>query len=198
MTTDLQRALDAYADALTSFHALAAELADADWAPPTDCPGWRVREQVAHVLAIELQLSGQPLPPRLSTYPAHVRSPSGEHMETGIAALADVPPAELVARLGRTVDEHLGQLRALELDRRHDGRRHPRHPGAVAAVPADPGARRVDPRARTYAGRPGGPAGCPGRRPWWPSGQIAALLPYVVGSGVGPPPGTSVAFDVDG
>ena len=29
-------------------------------------------------------------------------------------------------------------------------------------------------------------------------GQIAALLPYVVGSGVGPPPGTSVAFDVVG
>ena len=115
MTTDLQRALDGYADALTSFHALAADLADADWDAPTDCPGWRVREQVAHVLAIELQLSGEPLPPRLSTYPAHVKSPSGEHMEAGIAALADVPPAELVARLGSTIEVHLAQLRALEL-----------------------------------------------------------------------------------
>jgi hypothetical protein len=55
MTSDLQSLVDAYADALTSFHAR-----------PTDCPGWSVREQVAHVLALELQLSGHPLPPRLA------------------------------------------------------------------------------------------------------------------------------------
>jgi uncharacterized protein (TIGR03083 family) len=31
------------------FAALAAELAPPDWTRPTDCPGWTVREQVAHV-----------------------------------------------------------------------------------------------------------------------------------------------------
>jgi uncharacterized protein (TIGR03083 family) len=31
------------------FAALAAELAPNDWARPTDCPGWTVRDQVAHV-----------------------------------------------------------------------------------------------------------------------------------------------------
>jgi len=116
MSADLKSLLEAYADALTGFRDVAAGLDDADWDRPTDCPGWTVREQVAHVLAIEQQLSGHPQPPRLTSYPAYVRSPVGEHMESGIAALADLAPAELVARLGPAVDEHLAQLRALDLD----------------------------------------------------------------------------------
>lgn len=116
MTSGMQSLLDAYDDALHSFHQLATTLRDDQWALPTDCPGWTVREQVAHVLALELQLGGQPLPPRLESYPAHVRNASGEHMENGIAALRDVEPADLVARLGVAVDEHLAQLRATDLD----------------------------------------------------------------------------------
>lgn len=116
MTSGMQSLLDAYDDALHSFHQLATTLRDDQWALPTDCPGWTVREQVAHVLALELQLGLQPLPPRLESYPAHVRNVSGEHMENGIAALRDVEPADLVARLGVAVDEHLAQLRATDLD----------------------------------------------------------------------------------
>jgi uncharacterized protein (TIGR03083 family) len=116
MTAEMQSLLEAYDDALHSFHDLAATVRDDQWTLPTDCPGWSVREQVAHVLALELQLGGQPLPPRLESYPAHVRNASGEHMENGIAALRDVAPADLVARLGAAVDEHLAQLRATDLD----------------------------------------------------------------------------------
>src|SRR6476661_6135105 len=90
MSADLQSLLDAYADALTSVRDVAAGIQDVDWERPTDCPGWTVREQVAHVLAVEQQLSGHPLPARLASYPAYVRSPVGEHMESGIAALADL------------------------------------------------------------------------------------------------------------
>jgi len=112
----MQSLLDAYDDALHSFHQVATTVRDDQWALPTDCPGWTVREQVAHVLALELQLGGAPLPPRLDSFPAHVRGPSGEHMENGIAALKDLDPAELVARLAVAVDEHLAQLRALDLE----------------------------------------------------------------------------------
>ena len=116
MTAEMQSLLDAYDDALHSFHQLASTVRDDQWRLPTACPGWTVREQVAHVLALELQLGGEPLPPRLDTYPPHVRNPSGEHMENGIAALRDVEPADLVARLGVAVDEHLAQLRATDLE----------------------------------------------------------------------------------
>jgi uncharacterized protein (TIGR03083 family) len=75
-----------------------------------------VREQVAHVVAVEQQLSGHPWPPRLPSYPACVRSPVGEHRESGIAALADLAPDEVVARLGPAIEEHLAQLRLLDMD----------------------------------------------------------------------------------
>jgi uncharacterized protein (TIGR03083 family) len=45
-----------------------------------------------------------------------VRNESGQHMENGIAALRDVEPRDLVARLEDAVDTHLDQLRALDLD----------------------------------------------------------------------------------
>ena len=197
MTADLQPLLDAYADALRSFHTLAADLEEGDWARPTDCPGWSVREQVAHVLALELQLSGQPLPPRLPAYPAHVRSASGEHMEAGIAALADVPPAGLVQRLGGAIEEHLAQLRALELAESTTvvgtmGKPVPL-PRFLPIRVLDVWTHEQDVRRAT--GRPGGMSG--------PAavvsvGQIMALLPHVVGSGADPPPGSSVAVAVHG
>jgi uncharacterized protein (TIGR03083 family) len=197
MTADLQVLLDAYADALTSFHALAAELDDTDWARPTDCPGWSVREQVAHVLALELQLAGQPAPPRLPAYPAHVRGPSGEHMESGIAALADVPTGELVARLGRTADEHLAQLRALALaeDTTVVGTL-----GTPVPLPRFLPIRVLDvwTHEQDVRGATGRPGGLSGPAAVVAVGQITDLLPYVVGSGVAPAPGSSVAVAVSG
>jgi len=196
MTADLQSLLDAYADALTSFHAVATGLQNTDWGRPTDCPGWGVREQVAHVLALERQLSGHPLPPRLPAYPAHVRGPSGEHMEAGIAALADVPTSELVTRLGRTIDEHLAQLRTLELaeDTTVVGTLGKPVP-LLRFLPIrvlDVWTHEQDVRRAT--GRPGGLSGPAAQVS---VGQIAALLPHVVGSAT-PQPGSSVAVVVDG
>jgi uncharacterized protein (TIGR03083 family) len=54
MSAEMQSLLEAYDDALHSFHRLAATVRDDQWSLPTDCPGWTVREQVAHVLALEL------------------------------------------------------------------------------------------------------------------------------------------------
>ena len=166
----------------TSFHAVAAGLRDdrLGAARPT-APAGACASRSPTSWRSSCSSSGHPLPPRLPAYPAHVRGPSGEHMEAGIAALADVPTAELVARLGRTIDEHLAQLRALELAEDTTVVGTLGNTGAAAAVPAHPGARRVDPRAgRTPGDRPPGRAVRPGRRV--SVGQIAALLPHVVGS----------------
>jgi uncharacterized protein (TIGR03083 family) len=197
MTAELHSLLDAYADALARFHDLAGELEGDDWARPTDCPGWTVREQVAHVLALERQLSGEPLPPRLPSYPPHVGSPSGEHMENGIAAVASLSTAELVAALGKAVDEHLAQLRALELtgDATVVGTL-----GNPVPLPRflpirvfDVWTHEQDVRAAT-----GRPAVVSGPAAEVSVAQIAAMLPYVVGKQIAPPAGTSVAVESSG
>ena len=48
ITRDAARTLAA--DEFERFAELAALLTDADWATPTDCPGWDVRAMALHVL----------------------------------------------------------------------------------------------------------------------------------------------------
>src|SRR4051794_20240920 len=155
MTTGMQSQLAVYADALRDLLAVAETVEADEWTEPTACPGGSVREQVAHVLAVERQLSGQPAPPRLETYPPHARSPSGQPIEPRPAAVRDLGPAELVT--GSPAPSSCGSRSCSTSNRiHHDRDGHARDRGAARALRADPGARPVDPRA--------GPA--PGR---WPS-----------------------------
>ncbi|MEO7980481.1 MAG: maleylpyruvate isomerase family mycothiol-dependent enzyme, partial [Sporichthyaceae bacterium] len=155
------------------------------------------REQVAHVLALELQLGGQPLPPRLDSYPPHVRGPSGEHMENGIAALGDVSPADLVQRLGVAVDEHLEQLRAVDLGPEATVEGTLGKPVPLARfLPIrvfDVWTHEQDVR-RAIGAQPGpdGPAAEMSRQ------QVLGALPYLVGKQAAAPVGSSVAFDAPG
>ena len=196
MTTEMQSQLAAYADALRDVLAVAESVEVDQWTLPTACPGWSVREQVAHVLAVERQLSGEPAPRRLETYPPHVRSPSGEHMESGIAALGNLSPAELLTGLTDTVDGRLGQLRDLD-------------PEPTATVSGTLGtqvplARFVPIRVldlwtheqdlRQALGRPGGLDGAPARLS---RDTMVGFLPRVV-SEVGAPAGSTVALEVSG
>jgi uncharacterized protein (TIGR03083 family) len=196
MTTEMQSRLTAYAEALRDVLAVAQSIGTEEWTLPTACPGWSVREQVAHVLAVERQLSGEPAPPRLETYPPHVRSPSGEHMESGIAALRDLSNAELVTRLAGTVEVRLGQLTELGTD-----------PAATVTGTLGtqvPLARFVPIRVldlwtheqdlRQALGRPGGMDGAPARTS---RDTMVAFLPRLLDE-AGAPAGTTLALEVTG
>ncbi|HEX4699849.1 MAG TPA: maleylpyruvate isomerase family mycothiol-dependent enzyme [Actinomycetes bacterium] len=196
MTTEMQTQLAAYADALRDVLAVAESVEADEWTLPTACPGWLVREQVAHVLAVERQLSGQPAPPRLETYPPHVRSPSGEHMEAGIAALRDLAPAELVTGLAGTVELRLAQLEDIDQD--------PATAVTGTLGTQVPLARFVPIRVldlwtheqdlRQAVGRPGGLDGAAARLS---HDTMVGFLPHVV-SQVGAPAGTTIALEVTG
>ncbi len=192
----MQSQLAAYADALRDVLTVAESVEAEEWTLPTACPGWTVREQVAHVFAVERQLSGEPAPPRLETYPSYVRSPSGEHMESGIAALRDLGPAELVTGLAGTVDVRLAQLGDLDQD--------PATTVTGTLGTQVPLARFVPIRVldlwtheqdlRQAVGRPGGLDGAPARLS---RDTMVGFLPHVV-SEVGPPAGTAIALEVTG
>ena len=42
--------------------ALGSTLTEQEWKTPTDCPGWTVQDQVAHMLGSESRLLGLPVP----------------------------------------------------------------------------------------------------------------------------------------
>jgi uncharacterized protein (TIGR03083 family) len=71
----------------------------ADAARPTDCPGWTVLDQIAHVAATEAMVAGEPVPDVDVSRHAHVRHSFGELMEKYVES-----------RRGRDLEEVLDEL----------------------------------------------------------------------------------------
>ena len=103
---DRATAMRLAAEEYDRFLAVLAGLADADWAKPTDCPGWDVRALATHVLGN-----------RLGTLTE--RSPRRRYGKVfiGAAAAARGPgghPGEPCQHLGRAKAEPAGDLNAGE------------------------------------------------------------------------------------
>lgn len=99
-----RRAADVAATELRAFHALVASLADDDWARPTDCAGWTVKDVLAHVCGQYEEFSRPTtLLRRLRTarrrYPDKIAVDG--HNQVQLDELGGLPPAALVAHLAR-------------------------------------------------------------------------------------------------
>lgn len=189
--------VDAYEHTVRAVAALAAGCTPEEWGRPTDCPGWSVADQVAHVRALEHQFAGDPAPPALDEYPAHVRNPAGEHMERGVVAYRSDDPAEAGAQLLKVLDRRLAALRSGPIDPDAET------PNALGSPV--PWARLLPVRVfdiwtheqdiRLALGRPQdltGPAAEVARE------SVLAVLPMVVAKLARTPAGSAVALDVRG
>ncbi len=178
--------------------ALCDALTEEQWALPTDCPGWTVQDNVAHMIGTERMLSGeQPEAPAVEGA-AHVRNDIGKANEQWIASYRD-QPGKVVLDAFRTVTaQRLDALRKLSAEDWDREGFTPEGPGPYRLFMAI----RVfdcwyhDQDIREALGRPGfleGPVAdlSLGRIP--PKG-----LPYVVGKKAGAPPGSTVVFEVAG
>jgi uncharacterized protein (TIGR03083 family) len=94
-----------------SLAALGEDLAPADWDRPTDCPGWTVRDQYAHMIGTESALLGDPAPPPLPA--AHARNRMGEVNEGWVDTLRDRPGAAVLKAFRGVTERRLVALRAL-------------------------------------------------------------------------------------
>lgn len=95
-----------YAAQLESFAAVADGLTADEWSRPSPCPGWTVADVVAHVIALELELHGEPLPehePDWENLP-HVETPVDRYIELPIDFRRRLTPDELLAELHETVE----------------------------------------------------------------------------------------------
>jgi uncharacterized protein (TIGR03083 family) len=186
------------AEEWTAIAELGGNLAVADWDRPSECPGWSVRDLVAHMIGTERSLLGDPEPPETpDPAPAHVRNAVGAGNERWVAERRDRPGAEVLAEFGEVTARRLAQLRSFPPERFEEA-----GPSPVGTVPyrefmavrvMDCWVHEQDMRVATD--RP--------RRFQGPSaavamGRITSALPFVVGKRAGAGEGSSVRFEVEG
>jgi uncharacterized protein (TIGR03083 family) len=109
---ELDAVVDGYEQVMTSLVRLGAELTDEDWARSTDCPGWTIGDQYAHVVGIERELLGEPLPPEVAEPGPHVHNEFGRHTERAVQAYRGVPRQQVLADLDDVLARRLAVLRA--------------------------------------------------------------------------------------
>ena len=177
---------------------LCSNLTDDQWALPTDCPGWSVQDNVAHMIGTERMLLGeQPEAPPVGDAP-HLRNDIGKANDQWIESYRSRSGNEVLGEFRAITERRLAALRAMTTE---DWDRE-------GFTPEGPGPYRVfmeirvfdcwyhDQDIREALGEPGfldGPIAdlSLGRIP--PKG-----LPYVVGKKAGAPEGSTVVFRVEG
>lgn len=181
--------VDAWHDTALRVVALCRELSPGEWASPTDCPGWTVREVVAHLAAIESELAGGPGSEIVTD--DKVASPA--YTQVGVDARADRTPDDLVEELETAVAARATALRNGGLGSPVEA------PGGLAWDWDTLLRNRVidlwvhEQDIRRAVRRHGG-FDSPGARVTVTA--LAMGMPYVLGKRIAPPPGTTVVWEV--
>ena len=93
----------------------ATGLTPAQWDSPTDLPGWTVKDNVSHVVGMELLLLGEPYPDHvLPADMPHIRNDAGRFMEVPVDVRRPVPGEAVLAELRDITERRLKALRALD------------------------------------------------------------------------------------
>ncbi|MGQ0823712.1 MAG: maleylpyruvate isomerase family mycothiol-dependent enzyme [Actinomycetota bacterium] len=177
---------------------LCAPLTEEEWNLPTDCPGWTVRDHVAHMIGTENMLAGvQPPPVDLGDTP-HVRNDIGKFNEQWVAVYRARSGADALADFRAVTKERLDALRTLPAPKWDEEGFTPEGPGPYRQFMEirifDCWYHDQDMREAL-------------RRPGFLEGPVADLslgrippkgLPFVVGKRAAAPPDSTVVFDVAG
>jgi uncharacterized protein (TIGR03083 family) len=188
----------AYAEVFSNVGALAATLDDRRAMLATGCPGWTVRDHVAHIVDLESVLIGRPradheVPAGLP----YIRNKPGEFMEIGIDARRAVSLAELLAEyreVTRARLEALGTLEDAQLEEMAPGFFGTGKRRSLLAIRVfDIWAHEQD--IRRALGEPGGLDGIAG-----PHSRERLLMGvgHEIQERLAPAAGTAVVFDVTG
>ena len=173
-------------------------LTDEQWDLATDCPGWTVKDNVAHMIGTERMLLGEQAPPADISGAAHIRNDIGKANETWIESYRALTGKEVLDEFRSVTSRRLEVLRAMTSE---DWTREgftPEGPGPYSQFMEI----RVfdcwyhDQDIREAIDRPGFMHGAVAELS---VGRIPARgLGYVVGKKAAAPPGSTVVFEVAG
>lgn len=100
-----------------SLDQLCSDLTPDQWTRPTDCPGWSVQDNLAHIVGLELLLEGEPEPPAPyppDGVPEHVKNDLGASNEAWVASMRPLSGAEVLDKFRAVAGQRLASLRALD------------------------------------------------------------------------------------
>lgn len=111
-----ERVLDCLEQVWSQIDELCSTLGPADWGRDTECPGWTVKDQVAHICGIESRLLERPQPEPLpeDRWPPHVRNVVGSLNEAQIELRRGRKPEEILAEFRDLTSERLKHLRGVD------------------------------------------------------------------------------------
>ncbi len=188
----------AYAEVFANVGAMGEALDDRLAMEATGCPGWTVRDNIAHIVDLESILIGRPRPDHaVPEGLPYIRNAPGEFMEIGVDARRGVPLSDLLAEYRDVTTERLARLAALD-----DGQLDQMGPGFfsqskvrsfLAIRVFDLWSHEQD--MRRALGTPGGLDGIPAAHS---RERMLMGVGNEVQQRLSPPPGTVLVFDVTG
>jgi uncharacterized protein (TIGR03083 family) len=105
----------AYSEIFSDVYSLAANLDDRQALNITGCPGWTVRDHVAHIVDIESILTGRARPNHaVPEGLPYIRNKPGEFMEIGVDARRGMPYHDLIVEYRDVTKERLARLEDLQ------------------------------------------------------------------------------------
>ncbi|MCY4103956.1 MAG: maleylpyruvate isomerase family mycothiol-dependent enzyme [bacterium] len=113
VTVDRDSVVAALAAEWRAIAELCAALSDAEWAAPTDCPGWSVQDNVSHITGTERMLLGDPVPEVDIGEAPHVHNEIGRINELWIAARRASSPAAVLEEFREVTARRLAALAAM-------------------------------------------------------------------------------------
>jgi uncharacterized protein (TIGR03083 family) len=188
--------LESVWDSITS---LCRDLTYEEYGRSTDCPGWIVRDHLAHMIGTESMLLGRTAPEAAVDVRSldHVRNDIGAFNEEWVQAYRSRPGADALADFEAVAAERLGMLAAMS----------PEEWDAEGFTPEGPGPYRAFMEIRLFdcwfheqdmreaLERPGGMVGAVADLA---IGRIPRSLPYIIGKKAGVADGSIVAIEVEG
>lgn len=185
----------AFEQTVRSTLALAGTLTEADWERPTECPGWTVKDQFAHLAGVERDLLGDPGPDVELPEFEHVRNDFGRYLEIAVHARRSVPGPDVAAELAEVLERRLVQLPGLDPDKTvmcPDGKEGP-YSRLMKFRAMDCWTHEQD--VRRAVGRPGN-LDAPAAHCFWE--LMSHGLPFIVARSAKAAPGLSVRFTISG
>jgi uncharacterized protein (TIGR03083 family) len=189
--------VEALAEEWEAIVALGERLAEPEWELATGCPGWTVRDVMAHMVGTERSLLGDAPPPPVPVVPGHVKNEMGEHNEAWVDSVRHDPGAAVLEAFRAATARRLAEMQRWDeadfaaLTTSPVGEVPYRQFMLVRAM--DCWVHEQDIRVATA--RPGhdrGPAAVIAIE------RLASGLPFVVGKQAGAPEGSITRFDVSG